>query len=115
MELGERIRVSRELVTKFRGDEGRTQFAKAVGVTYETVRQWESGKIHQLRPHRYQKICSLTGVRRAWLETGEGPMLQDANGPSLAQVLRDAKKLTREEALSLISDLVEHVRQADDE
>lgn len=72
MEIGRRIRLARE----HKGLDLRA-FSRAMKLTYETVRSWEAPGGTQPRPNRYKRIAEVTGVRLAWLASGEEPMLDD--------------------------------------
>ncbi len=47
------------------------EFAQKLGTSQQTVARWESGA-RNITESRILQICQTFGVRRAWLETGEG-------------------------------------------
>ncbi len=48
-----------------------SEFAGKIGATQVSVAGWESGA-RNITESRILQICQTFGVRRAWLETGEG-------------------------------------------
>lgn len=107
MTINERIRRARE-----HAGYSREEFRKALGLrSYETVRQWEEG-VTSPRPKRYAAICELTGVREAWLATGQGHMLDnESNRPSASDVSRLARMLSLDEALTVAHEIIDRARK----
>ena len=91
MEIGDRIRLAREHKRLEILD-----LAKALKVSYETVRSWEAGK-HQPRPQKYRRISEITGVRYAWLVSGEDPML--ASGRTTREARADVHVIQTDDGL----------------
>ena len=110
MELKDRIKAAREYAKLTRGT-----FAQRCGVEYETVRQWENGQIVQLRPESYQKIVDVTGVRKPWLMTGDGPMVPEPESQDRMTVeeIADAiRRLPIPERLRVIAKAAQDVQAA---
>ncbi len=78
MRIGQRIRQRRERL----GVE-RASLGDLLGVTEETIRQWESGKTSPLR-RRMDELARALNCSRSWLETGE-----EGLGETRAQYTRE--------------------------
>lgn len=65
--VGDRLRAARETVTA-----DRTQFAEMIGVSPDTVRNYERG-IFKPKPIVLNAWCLATGFNREWIETGHLP------------------------------------------
>lgn len=50
-----------------------TEFAHSLGVSTSAVGNWESG-FQKIPEMRIEEICTVHGINRHWLETGEGGM-----------------------------------------
>lgn len=70
MDFSERLKLARE-----RRDINQTQLADFLGVSAQTVQQWESGKTMP-RHKRVNALARHLRVREQWLMFGQGPMLE---------------------------------------
>ena len=71
MTVGERIGMAREALGLSKG-----QFAKKMNVSYQTVSDWEDGKITP-RPTRFEKLAKILNVPSDWLILGQGDYSPD--------------------------------------
>lgn len=109
MELHERIRLAREQAG-YVGENGRSAFAAAIGVRYETVRTWEKpGGVEQLRPSNARKVIELTAVRQPWLVSGQGAMLESGRRVTVEEIIDLASSLPTSERLRVAARLLETV------
>lgn len=117
MTLSKRIKMARESVPEFQGETGRTAFADAIGVSYETVRLWETKpNLEVIRPYNADKIADKTGVRKSWLLTGEGRMFDGGEDvPSEAEVIRLARMLPRSQRLNVAARIISDAREDETE
>ena len=71
MTVGERIAMAREALGLSKG-----QFAKKMNVSYQTVSDWEDGKITP-RPTRFEKLAKILNAPSDWLILGQGDYSPD--------------------------------------
>ena len=71
MNIGERIKEVRKAASMNQAD-----FGKAIGVGLSAVSAIEIGK-NNPSEQTIRAICQEFGIRRGWLEHGEGPMKRD--------------------------------------
>lgn len=70
-EIGRRIRQLRKEKKLSQGD-----FAEKIGRDFTTISKIEAGKLELSSTIRLA-ICNVFGVRKEWLETGQGPQYDD--------------------------------------
>ena len=63
------------------------EFAEGVGVSTGLVGSWESGT-NKPGDARIYRICNEYGVRREWLEKGEGDMFEPEKRPKTPEETR---------------------------
>ena len=87
------------------------QFGEKIGVQRGTVTNYELGRNIPTETVRLM-ICKIYGVRREWLETGEGEMFKKKNRYEQAwdmseKYLKDENEMFRQRLISAISELSE--------
>jgi ribosome-binding protein aMBF1 (putative translation factor) len=70
-------------------------------ISYETVRQWESG-IAEPRPEKYDQIERITGIRASWLFSGTGPMMVGDDAPTVDDVMAVVRSMTERDRWELV-------------
>jgi len=107
MDFGQRFKTAREYA-----DMSRERVATALGVKYESVRQWEAGETTP-RVHRHQVIADLFGVRLAWLSTGQGQMVGETDYPSATEVSEAIQSLPLSDQVRLLNEIAGRLAQLD--
>lgn len=87
------------------------QFGEKIGIQRGTVTNYELGRNIPTETVRLM-ICKIYGVRREWLETGEGEMFKKKNRYEQAwdmseKYLKDENEMFRQRLISAISELSE--------
>lgn len=87
------------------------QFGEKIGVQRGTVTNYELGRNIPTETVRLM-ICKVYGVRRKWLETGEGEMFEQKTRYEQAwdmseKYLRNENEMFRQRLISAISELSE--------
>lgn len=71
MDLAERLRMAMRHANK-----SQSQIAREIGKSTAAVSQWMTGAVKGLKADTANALEKATGVRAAWLVTGEGSMLE---------------------------------------
>ena len=109
----EEVSVMNERITCLRKTLGLTQkqFGEKIGVQRGTVTNYELGRNIPTETVRLM-ICRVYGVRREWLETGEGEMFEKKSRYEQAwemseEYLDNENEMFRQRLISAISELTE--------
>lgn len=105
-----------ERIKQLRKDLKLTQeaFASKIGITKSSICLLESGK-NNPSDQTVMLICQTFGVRREWLEQGDGPMYQDADPDSSAALVPDLVSVLEDHPalLDLMKKVVRHFKPSD--
>ena len=122
--MSERIRILRQALGL-----SQTEFAKKMGMTRSMVSNMELGLI-EIPDYKIEMICKVFNARANWLRTGEGEMfhqpsesldaLAEANNideltRAVIVTLIEMPRNQREAFMSLVSNVANKVRSADQE
>ena len=105
-----------ERIKQLRKDLKLTQeaFASKIGITKSSICLLENGK-NNPSDQTVMLICQTFGVRREWLEQGDGPMYQDADPDSSAALVPDLVSVLEDHPalLDLMKKVVRHFKPSD--
>jgi len=96
-------------------DLSRQALADALGVSYETVRQWEA-EIAQPRPQLYERLSEALGCDMTWLVTGYVGVLSQTGLPPVSNTATDELKaqinqLPLSEQTKIMEDIARRLRE----
>ena len=105
-----------ERIKQLRKDLNLTQeaFASKIGIGKSALSRIESG-FNNPSDQTVMLICQTFGVRREWLEHGDGPMYQDADPDSSAALVPDLVSVLEDHPalLDLMKKVVRHFKPSD--
>lgn len=81
--LAQRVQFARERI-----DISRSDLARKIGVTPQAIHNLEKGITKTLKANTLLNLSQAFGVRAAWLESGQEPMLSQSNTDELPTNLR---------------------------
>jgi len=91
---------------QYAGNRGRSEFARALGVSPSTYSYYENNRIPP--PQILLKICEITGADLEWLLTGHSSQKKSSSGPNTELLRRLDKLLTENPEMSeVVSAFVE--------
>ncbi|MDR2135680.1 MAG: helix-turn-helix domain-containing protein [Treponema sp.] len=112
MSVNERVRAVRQAVKM-----SQVNFAKAIYISNGYLAEIELGN-RRVNERHIQLVCSVFGVSKRWLQTGEGVMFNKAPELKLERVVALFKELNpsfQDYALKQIDQLLELQNRKDDE